>query len=136
MLVEGLLYTLNPGHQFPKGNPVLFFVVGVVLRGVEGEAVHVLDDGDAELVNLGRGVESFVFVAVDVSSFHPSLLEGRDVGPDTVPDLTVPIVPRLVGAAEDRGLRRRGGSGVVVVGLHDDVGAVGVGVWWRWEIVA
>ena len=135
MLIEGLLYTLNPGYQFPKGNPVLFFVVGIVLRGVEGEVVHVLDDGDAELVNLRRGVESFVFVAVDVSSFHPSLLEGRDVGPNTVTDLTVLVVPRVVGAAENRGFRRRGGGGVVVVGLHDDVGAVGDGVWRRWGVV-
>ena len=135
MLIEGLLYTFNPGHQFPKGDPVLFFVVGIVLRSVEGEVVHVLDDGDSELVNLRRGVESFVIVAVDVSSFRPSLLEGRDVGPNTVPDLTVSVVPRLIGAAEDRGLRRRGGSGVVVVGLHDDVGAVGVGVWMRWGAI-
>ena len=128
MIVEGLLYTFNPSHQFPEGDPVFFFVVGIVLRGVEGEVVHVLDDGDAELVNLRRGVESFVFVAVDVSRFHPSLLKGGDVGPNAVPDLAVLVLPRLVGAAEDRGLRRRGGSGVVVVGLHDDVGAVGVGV--------
>ena len=135
MIIEGLLYAFNPGHQFSKGDPVLFFVVGIVLRGVEGKVVHVLDDGDAELVNLRRGVESFVFVAVDVSSFHPSLLEGRDVGPNTVPDLTVLVVPRVVGAAENRGFRRRGGGGVVVVGLHDDVGAVGDGVWRRWGVV-
>ena len=42
-------------------------------------------------------------------------------------NLAVLVLPRLIGAAEDRGLRQRGGSGIIVIGLHDDVGADGVG---------
>ena len=73
------MYTFNPSHQFPEGDSVLFFVGGITLRGVEGEAVHVLDDGDAELVNPRTAVEPGLIVAIGMLKVRPLLLKGCDV---------------------------------------------------------
>ena len=61
--------------------------------------------------------------------------EGRDGGSDATSDEPVFIFPRAVGAVEDRGLRQREGSGVVVIGLHDEVGVGGGGIWRRRDVV-
>ena len=52
-------------------------------------------------------VEVIVIVEVDVLEHRPTLLKVCDGLSDIAADLTIFVLPRLVGAAEDRGLRRR-----------------------------
>ena len=103
------------------------------------ELVNALDDRYTLFVDFRAIIEIIVkiivIVEIDVLEHRPSLLKVCDGLSDIAADLAIFVFPRLVGAVEDRGLRRRERSGVVVIGLHDEVGVGGGGIWRRRDVV-
>ena len=137
--MESFLDMLHPRYGFSQNHSIGFNVGRVSSSHVVRKLIDPLDNryplfiyscAIAEVV-----VEIVVVIKVDVLEDRPYLLKVCDGLSDIAANLTIFVLPRLVGAAEDRGLRRRERSGVVVIGLHDEVGVGGGGIWRRQDVV-